>query len=121
MAQCTYCGTDTLMYGGGVPICTKCSDEREGRRKPPMTEQEIRTTLFQDLLRATACNGEAAREFNEATGQMPSGLQHPDGVQRIKNASNKLSVARKEMATAHNRLNDYLSRGIVPEDLKRSG
>src|SRR6266404_997113 len=53
--------------------------------------------------------------------KVPSGLQHPDGAQRIKNASNKLSLARKEMATAHNRLNDYLSRGIVPEDLKLSG
>jgi hypothetical protein len=53
--------------------------------------------------------------------QFPSGLPYPDGVQRIKNASNKLNLARKAMATAHNRLNDYLSRGIVPEDLKRSG
>ena len=53
--------------------------------------------------------------------QFPSGLAHPDGVQRIKNASNALTIARREMATAHSRLNDYLSRGIVPEDLKRSG
>ena len=27
---------------------------------------------------------------------------------------------RKEVGTAHNRLNDYLARGIVPENLKRS-
>ena len=43
---------------------------------------------------------------------------HPDGVHRIKNASNKLTAARKEMGTAHNRLDDFLSRGVVPDDLK---
>lgn len=31
------------------------------------------------------------------------------------------STDQKGMATAHNRLNDYLARGVVPEDLKRSG
>jgi hypothetical protein len=90
------------------------------KSKPSPTAQEIRNTLFQDLLGATARNGEAMREFDEVMGQFPSGLPYPDGVQRIKNASNNLSVARKEMATAHNRLNDYLNRGIAPEDLKRS-
>jgi len=35
--------------------------------------------------------------------------------------SGELTIARKEMATAHNRLNDYLSRGIVPDDLAKNG
>jgi hypothetical protein len=78
-------------------------------------------TLFQDLIAATARNDEAVREFHEITAHFSSGLPHPDGIQRIKNASNKVAVARKEMGMAHNRLNHYLSRGIVPEDLKRSG
>jgi len=30
-------------------------------------------------------------------------------------------AARKEMRKAHSRLNDFLSRGIVPEDLKQAG
>jgi hypothetical protein len=30
-------------------------------------------------------------------------------------------LARKEMMTAHKRLSDFVDRGIVPEDLKRSG
>jgi len=85
------------------------------------TAQEIRATLLQDLLGATAHTRDAARLFDETIDQCPSGLPHPDGAQFIKNASNKLSLARKEMGTAHNRLNDYLSRGIVPEDLKQSG
>jgi hypothetical protein len=112
---------ETELYSGGVPLCVKCSDLWNAKRKPPAPSQEIRSILQGDLIMATRRNSEAVREFDEVMGQFPSGLPHPDGVQRIKNASNKLSVTRKEMATAHNRLNDYLSRGIVPEDLKRSG
>ena len=121
MAQCAYCETETFMFDRGVPLCIQCAEERDSKRKPSATAHEIRATLLQDLIGSTARNSEALREFDEVTGQFPSGLPYPDGVQRIKNASNKLSVARKEMGTAHNRLSDYLSRGIVPEDLKRSG
>src|ERR1700758_1855560 len=120
MAQCAHCNTETYLYHRGVPICIKCSDLWEAKRKPPDATQDIRSTLFQDLLGATARNRDAMRHFDEVTGQFPSGLPHPDGVQRIKNASNAISAARKEMASAHNRLNDYLTRRIVPEDLKPS-
>jgi len=109
------------MFDRGVPLCIQCAEERDSKPKRSPTVLEIRATLLQDLLGATARSSDANREFDEAIGQFPSGLPHPDGVQRIKNASNKLFVSRKEMGTAHNRLNDYLSRGIVPEDLKLSG
>jgi len=52
-------------------------------------------------------------------GDIPSHLPHPDGTQHLSNAARELSAARKEMMDAHNRLNDFLARGIVPEDLKR--
>jgi hypothetical protein len=121
MAECFRCKTYTQLFDNGVPICLKCTEEREVRRKPPAPSPSVRSILHEDLIAATKQNCEALREFDEAIGQFPSGLPHPDGVQRIKNASNKLTVARKEMGTAHNRLDDFLSRGIVPEDLKRSG
>src|SRR5436305_903372 len=98
MAQCAYCKAETEMYvGGDVPICVECSDAQEAKRKPPAPSQDIRTKLFQDLLGATVRSSEAIREFDEVTGQFRSGLPHPDGVQCIKNASEKLSTARKEM------------------------
>ena len=123
MAACVYCEAETPLCVRHVPVCLKCSGERETKRKPPASTPptEIRSILHEELVRTTKQNTEALREFDEVMGQFPSGLPHPDGVQRIKNASSKLTVARKEMATAHNRLNDFLSRGIVPEDLKRSG
>ena len=120
MAPCACCGAETELYENGVPICLRCSDERQAKRKPPATEQQVRSTLLQDVLELTARVEEATRQFNAAM-QIPSGLPHPDGVQRIKNASSKLSIARNELMKAHTRLEEHIDRGIVPEDLKRTG
>ena len=120
MAKCTNCGSETGLYSNSAPICLKCAGLWETKRKPPAPSLEIRSILHCELITATRRAVEATREFNEVVGQFPSGLPHLDGAQRVKNASNKLAVARKEMATAHNRLNDYLGRGIVPDDLKTS-
>jgi hypothetical protein len=122
MAHCAYCTAETEMYDGGdVPICVECSDERNLKPKPPATEDRVRSTLIQDVVEATALKNEASGAFEILLDQFPSGLPHPDGSQRIKNASVRLSMARKGVMKAHNRLNDYLGRGIVPKDIKRSG
>jgi len=118
MAECARCKTYTQLFENGVPICLNCTEQRELKRKPPNADQ-IRTTLVGRIAQATARVSEANRKFSETIGQFPSGLPHPDGVQRIKNASNELTVARKEMMTAHKRLTEFLDSGIVPEDLKR--
>ena len=102
MVQCARCKAETELYDNSVSICPNCA---------------VREKLTQEVLETTAKKGEAFRKFEEIMHQSPSGLPHPDGVQRIKNASNELSVARKEMARAYERLGNYLDRGIVPEDL----
>jgi hypothetical protein len=121
MAECTYCKSETKLYDNGVPICPKCLEARIIKRKPPQNTDQIRTALVSQIVNATARVSEANQKFSEAVGHFPSGLPHPDGVQRIKNASNELTSARKEMMTAHKRLNEFIEHGIVPEDLKRSG
>ena len=120
MAACSRCGVETELYDSGLPICVKCSNLWELKRKPPTSDQ-IRRALGADIAEATARVSEANRKFSETMDRFPSGLPHPDGVRRIQAASNELTVARKDMMTAHKRLNDYIEHGIVPEDLKRSG
>ena len=120
MAACEHCGAETEMYSGGVPLCVKCSDLWEAKRKPPATTQQISSTLLQDVIELTARVEEATRQFN-AVMQIPSGLPHPDGVQRIKNASSKLSIARNELMKAHSRLDEHVSGTVVPDDLRKSG
>ena len=119
MSQCAFRKDETEIYAGGdIPICVECSDARHATRKPSGTEQHIHATLLRDFRDATTRNNQATREFEAVMGRLPSGLQH---AQRIQNASSNLTMARKGMMTAHNRLNDYLGRGVVPEDLRRSG
>src|SRR5258706_13636084 len=81
--------------------------------KPPPTEEQIRATLLQDVIELTARNERATEEIEAVTGLIHSDLPHPDGVQRIKNASNKLSTARNELMKAHSRLDEHLGGGIL--------
>ncbi len=119
MAQCMYCKAETEMYAGGdVPICVECSDALEARRKPPAN---VRDALVQSVAKTTARANAASEAFSSIMGQFPGGLPYADSAQRIHSASRELSVARKEMMKAHSRLDDFLSRRVVPKDLKRSG
>lgn len=118
MARCAFCkANETDLYDGGVPICLGCSEAP--KRKPAATQQEIRNTLLNEVLEATAQHNEARSDFEAS--MVPNGLPHPDGTQRIRNASSRLSIARKNMMTAHHRLDGFLETGIAPEDLTRSG
>jgi hypothetical protein len=103
-----------MLYESGVPICVKCAEASPGVRK-------ARIALFRGLLEATKRAEAATDAFAAIASNIPSGMPHPDGVQRIRNASHELTAARNEMMKAHDRLNDFLTAGIVPEDLKRSG
>jgi len=74
-----------------------------------------------DVTEATERAHVASDAFEAIVANVPSGLPHPDGTQRILNASRTLSAARQEMMRAHGRLHDFLTRGTIPEDLKKGG
>ena len=121
MARCGYCAAETELYVSQTPICLTCSEQREQTRKPPPRDQQIRTVLVAGLVEASARSSAASQSFNNVMNHFPSGLPHPDGSQQIHNASADLAAARKELMRADNRLNDYLGRGIVQEDLTPTG
>jgi recombinational DNA repair protein (RecF pathway) len=121
MERCALCKTEvTVLYENGVPICLKCANTRTNP-KPPAAAQQTQSALLQDILETSARIDEVSAEFDQVMRQIPSDLPHPHGVQRIKNVSAKLSRARQELMKAHRRLDEHLDRGIVSEDLKRSG
>ena len=113
MARCAYCQTETELYDGASPICVPCADLSPDRRA-------VRAKLFHDLNEAVKRADAATDAFALVNGDIPSGMAHPDGVQRIHDASRVLTAAREEMMKAHSRLNDFIGTGIVPDDLKRS-
>jgi hypothetical protein len=119
MAECVYCQAETFLYYVGVPVCIKCADAHEAKGKPPEIERNVRTTLIQDVTETTARAKAASQAFGATMGDVPSGLPHPDGAQRIHDASREVFAAQKEMMKAHTRLNDFLGQGTIPEDLKQ--
>jgi len=120
MALCAFCKVEeTMLYEGGVPVCLTCVERRKATKADH--KADVQAMLARDLTEATLRAESATMEFNAISGDIPSGMPQPDGTQRIHNASRALAAARDEMMKAHNRLNDFLSRGIVPEDLKRGG
>ena len=104
------------MYFNEVPVCVACSERQDAAKQPPLDESQLRARLMKDLLDTSARAKNASEAFLLSMKETPSGLPHPDGAQRIQNASQELSVARTEMEKAHSRLNLYLSRGILPDD-----
>ena len=109
MVRCSYCGRETALYRAGVPTCINCI-----HRLPP----SVHTRLTQDLLEATAELDAVKVIHNQSLGDIPSGLPHPDGAQRIHSIAQQLSSANQKVNRAHSRLTDFLDKGIVPEELK---
>ena len=119
MAQCAQCYTETELTLDGTMLCPKCTEEREESRKVSGLRSSIRAILLQEVEAAAETARRASRAFLKITAYPSSGLPHPDGSQRIQNASRVLSNARRRLAHADSRLNDFLCRDIIPEDLKR--
>jgi hypothetical protein len=120
MAQCVFCKTETELYENGTPICVVCADAKAVNGRPSSAESQIRLNLLEEVRRATDRVNAASESFSMIIKDIPSDVPHPDGALRIAHASRELSTAREEMMRAHRRLNDFLSRGVIPEDLKAS-
>jgi hypothetical protein len=80
--------------------------------------ERVRIILEQEFLNAVKRRDLASFRFNDASTDIPSGLPHPDGKQRIYNASREYSAALHELSHALKRLTDFRELGIVPKDLK---
>jgi len=59
----------------------------------------------------------AMKVFDGMVRDVPSGIPHPDGLQRLKNASRDLSSARAALNAAVARQCAFVLHGIVPDDL----
>ena len=73
MARCIFCKSETELYGGGVPICVKCSDAGASKRKPPTSEHHVLNVLREDL--------QSAKERVTAANGSPRILFHPGGIE----------------------------------------
>ena len=80
--------------------------------------QRIGKILRDDFDAALKRQNSASQAFVKTIRDTPSGLPHPDGVQRLKSVSDALAAAHDEMIEAMIRLRDFENSGIIPGDLK---
>jgi hypothetical protein len=40
MAECKYCGLETTLFSGGVPICDACADDIDDGYTPPYNRKQ---------------------------------------------------------------------------------
>ena len=83
-----------------------------------MQREEILKRLQEDFAKAREQNHLASERFNAVVRDVPHGIPHPDGTQRVRNASHACSSASKSLMLAVSRLNAFVIHGTVPEDLK---
>src|SRR5689334_8665373 len=88
---------------------------------PLATLEKVHDLLQQELKSASERAASASAAFLDITSQVPSGLPHPDGTQRIRNIAHELAFARTELMRAHSRMNAFLGSGIAPDDLGSGG
>jgi hypothetical protein len=88
---------------------------------PLATLEKVHDLLQEELKQAAERAASASAAFLDVTSQVPSGLPHPDGTQRIRNMAHELAFARTELMRAHSRMDAFLVSGIAPDDLTSGG
>ena len=104
MAQCAHCQAEAKIYSRAVPMCAECS-----QKHATGDEGETLEALIEEVIETTTRKSAASEAFETAISQFPSGLP-PDGAQRISSTSAELSMARRELMRAHDRLNEFRKR-----------
>jgi len=81
------------------------------------SHEQIEEILKADLEHAKSRYDSAKREFMRICNDIPSGLPHPDGTQRIQNARRDQTAAKEAFSAALRRFNAFILRGKIPIDL----
>ena len=82
------------------------------------TQQSSITRILTDELATARSRHASARErFDRVIQEVPSGVPHPDGTQRIHAAGREINAALEAYLYALKRFSDFVLYRIVPADL----
>jgi len=118
---CAFCESEAELAVEGVPVCKDCSGKPKNEIGKLQNDRDIRASLQGEIQASMARAHAASEKLGAIMSDIPSGLPHPDGSQRIQNAAHALAAARNEVMQAHSRLNQFLARGVVPGNLEPGG
>ena len=79
---------------------------------------EIGQRLLNDVQRARIAYDGAAKTFNALIGEVPSGLPHPDGALRLKQAGKESRRTLDLYSQSLKRYSEFILRNVIPEDLE---
>ena len=85
-----------------------------------MPDRSIADQLQRQLRDAQSEHISAIAKFNELMSQVPTGDPNPDASLTIQRVAEQSRAALRNYMHALDRYIDFVIRGIVPEDLKRS-
>jgi len=107
------------MMSGSIALSSDIWGYRLCRLPDLVDPQEIRQLLEEAFNEAQQRRIEASKRFTEVMDDIPSGIPHPDGTDRITAASREYKASREAATEAMKRLSDFMIRGVVPNDLDR--
>jgi phage-related tail fiber protein len=81
------------------------------------SRQEIERILATEIEEARLKQKEAGETFRQIAADIPSLLPAPDGALRIHQAGTEYRAALDNLRNALHRYNDFIAKGIVPEDV----
>ena len=81
------------------------------------SRQEIERILSAEIEKARQRQKEAGLTFRQIAVDIPSLLPAPDGSLRIQQAGSEYRSALDDLRKALNRYNDFVAKGIVPDDV----
>ena len=90
----------------------------EAAQPSAINSEEVRQLLQDDFDAAQQRRIKASKRYNEVLSDIPSGIPHPDGTDRIHLASREYKDSREAAAAAMKRLSDFLIRGTIPPELE---
>jgi hypothetical protein len=82
------------------------------------SRQQVEDLLVRELSRTREDYEKAHKEFLVVTSDIPSGIPHPDGVQRIKNAGAEERAAISDYIRALREFNAFAIDGKMPDRMK---
>jgi hypothetical protein len=91
----------------------------EPMRKQPAAEREIHVALIQETIDTKSRVNTAFKALADAMDQFSRAEPQSWGIERIKNTSDELLLAHKEMMRVYSNLRDFEIRGVVPPRSKK--
>ena len=108
------------MFGSDLMERGEENFQTEAAQVPDFVDPQETRHLLEDAFDAARQRRiEASKRFTEVMDDIPSGIPHPDGTDRIHQASREFKDSREAASAAMKRLSDFMIRGIIPDDLDR--